>query len=96
MTSHRKAYEEKFSAQLDEWEARLALLRAKGDKATAEAKIEYFETTDALKAKHDESCTRFNELKASGDDAWEELKSGTEKAWDEFKLGFHNAAKKFK
>ena len=41
MMDKRKAYEEKFDAQLKEWSAEIALLNAKADKAKAEAKIEY-------------------------------------------------------
>lgn len=37
----QKANEEKLAAQLGEWNAQLAMCKAKANKATAEAKIEY-------------------------------------------------------
>ena len=39
MKDKRKAYEEKLDAQLEEWKAQIALLKARADKAKAEAKI---------------------------------------------------------
>ena len=39
MKDKRKAYEEKFDAQLKEWSAQIALLKAKADKARADVKI---------------------------------------------------------
>lgn len=92
----RKAYEEKLDAQLEEWNAQIALLKARANKAKAEAKIEYYKTIEALQDKHDEAETKLRELKTAGNEAWEDLKTGSEKAWDEVKAAFHIAASKFK
>ena len=96
MTDKRKAYEEKFDAQLKEWSAQIALFRAKADKAKAEAKIEYHKTIETLQGKHDSARTKLQELRASGDSAWEDLKTGSENIWTEVKTSFKNAASKFK
>ncbi|MBU3948565.1 MAG: coiled coil domain-containing protein [Proteobacteria bacterium] len=96
MKDKRKAYEEKFDAQLDEWNAQIDLLKAKAGKSKAEAKIEYYKTIEALQLKQDEAATKLHDLKTSGDEAWENLKTGAEKAWDEVKAAFHSAASKFK
>lgn len=96
MKDKRNAYEEKLAAQLEEWNAQVALFKAKADKATAAAKIEYCEITEALQRKHDEARTKLQELKAASDDAWEDLKSGAEHAWTDVKTAFHSAAAKFK
>lgn len=92
----RKAYEEKLDAQLEEWNAQIALLKARADKAKAEAKIEYYKTIEALQRKQDEAGAKLRELKTAGDEAWEDIKTGSEKAWDEVKAAFHIAASKFK
>lgn len=92
----RKAYEEKLDAQLEEWNAQIALLKARADKAKAGAKIEYYKTIEALQHKQDEAGAKLRELKTAGDEAWEDLKKGSEKAWDEVKAAFHIAASKFK
>ena len=96
MNDKRKAYEEKLDAQLEEWNAQIALLKARADKTKAEAKIEYYKTIEALQHKKDEAGTKLRELKTAGDEAWEDLKTGAEKAWDEVKTAFHIAASKFK
>ena len=96
MKDKRKAYEEKIDAQLEEWNAQIALLKARADKAKAEAKIEYNETIETLQRRRDEAKAKLHELKAAGDEAWEDLKTGAEKAWAEVKTAFHEASSKFK
>jgi len=96
MKDKRKAYEEKIDAQLEEWNAQIALLKARADKTKAEVKIEYYKTIEALQRRQDEARTKLDELKTAGDEAWEDLKTGAEKAWDEVKTAFHSAASKFK
>ena len=96
MNEKRKAYEEKLDAQLNEWNAQIALLKARADKAKAEAKIEYYKTIDTLQHRQDEARTKLRELKAAGDEAWEDIKTGAEKAWDEVKSAFQDAISKFK
>ena len=96
MKDKRKAYEEKLEAQFEEWNAQIALLKAKADKAKAEAKIEYYKNIETLEHKQEVAGTKLHELKTAGDEAWESLKTGAEKAWDEVKAAYHNAASKFK
>jgi hypothetical protein len=96
MTNRRKAYEEKLDAQLEEWNAQIALFKARADKAKAEVKIEYYKTIETLQHKQDEARVKLHELKTAGDGAWEDLQSGAEKAWAEFKSAFQRAALKFK
>ena len=96
MKEKRKAYEEKFDAQLKEWSAQIALLKAKADSAKADAKIEYYKITDALQRKEDDAKKKLQALKAASDEAWDDLKAGAEKAWAELKTAIQSAASKFK
>lgn len=96
MTDKRNAYQEKLAAQLEEWSAQVALFRAKADKASSKAKIEYYQITEVLQRKHDEARAKLQELKDAKDEAWEELKTGTENAWAEVKTAIQTAASKFK
>ena len=96
MTDKRRAFEEKLEAQMKEWNAQIALLKAKADTAKAEAKVEYYARIEALQQKRDTAGAKLQELKAAGDEAWEDLKAGAEKAWAEVKSAFHDAASKFK
>lgn len=96
MKDKRKAYEEKLDAQLEEWNAQIALLKARADKTKAGAKIEYYKTIEVLQHRQDDARAKLHELKNAGDEAWEDLKTGAEKAWDKVKAAFHSAASKFK
>ena len=96
MKDKRKAYEEKIDAQLEEWNAQIAMLKAKADKAKSEAKIEYYKTIEALQRGQDEARTKLDALKTVGDEAWETLKTDAEKAWNEVKAVFNTASSKFK
>jgi len=96
MTEKRKAYEEKLDAQLKEWSAEIALLKAKAEKARAEVKIEFYKTLETLQGKQDVARTKLKELRSAGDDAWEDVKAGAENVWTEIKAVFQNAASRFK
>jgi predicted ATP-binding protein involved in virulence len=96
MTEKRKAYEEKLEAQMKEWNAQIALLKAKADKAKAQTKIEYYTIIEGLQQKRDKAMVKLQQLKAAGPEAWEGLKASVEKGWTEVKTAFHDALSKFK
>jgi hypothetical protein len=96
MLDKRKAYEEKFDAQLKEWSAEIALLNARADKAKAETKIEYYKMIETLQGKQDSARLKLQQLRTAGDDEWEDLKTGAENVWTEVKSAFQSAATKFK
>jgi hypothetical protein len=92
----REAYQEKFAAELREWDAKVDELKAKADKATAEAKIEYCEQIEALQAKQLAAQTKLDELRTTGEQTWDELKPGLEQAWLELKTAVDHAVSKIK
>jgi hypothetical protein len=96
MNDKRKAYEEKLDAQLKEWNAQMALLKAKAENAKADTKIDYYKAIDALEHKNEEAKTKLQELKTAGDETWEAVKTGAEKTWTEVKAAYHDAVSKFK
>lgn len=79
----RQAYQERREAQLREWAARIESLRAKADRAKAEAKIKYLEQIEAAESKLEVARARLKELVAASDEVWEELKEGVEEAWED-------------
>jgi chromosome segregation ATPase len=96
MEDKRKAYEEKLDAQLKEWNAQIALLKARAENAKADAKVDYHKAIEALEHKQDKAKTKLQELKTAGDEAWDAVKTGAEKAWAEVKTAYHDAVSKFK
>lgn len=92
----KEAYQEKMEAQLKEWSARLEQLRAKADLAQADAKIEYYNQIDGVRAKVDAAEAKLRELKAASSDAWETLTGGVEQAWADLKTAVEGAVSRFK
>lgn len=96
MNEKRKEFEEMFDAQIEEWNAKIVLLKERAKKAKAGAKSEYYKTIETLQGRQEDAMAKLRELKTAGDEAWEGLKTGAEKAWAEVKTAFHDAVQKFK
>ena len=92
----KDAYKARIDAQLKEWSAKIAELKAKANVAEAHIKAEYLKQVEALQTKKEETQTKLEELKKAGDEAWETLKVGVEHAAFELKNAIYNAASKFK
>ena len=90
MLNNRKAYEDKLEAQMEEWSADLARLKAKAKGAGAEGMIQLDRSLEAMKKGLAEAGAHLHNLKTAGDDTWEHVKAGTEKAWDELKAAFQH------
>ena len=91
----KEAYEKKMEAQLDEWNARIDMLKAKAAKAEADSKIELQDNIDELQKKRQEAEDKLQELRNSSSDAWEDLKDGVEKAWSDFGAAVKSATSRF-
>jgi uncharacterized protein YbjQ (UPF0145 family) len=91
----KEAYQEKIEAQLKEWSAKLHEMKAKADKAGADAKIEMYKQIDHLRAQKDAAQHKLNEIKGASAETWETLKSGSEKALGEMKKTWESVKAKF-
>lgn len=91
----KEAYEKKLQAQLDEWNAEIAKLKAKADKAEAEARIEYYNKVEELRAMQETARSKLAEIKAAGDDAWQDLKEGLDQAWEDLGKAVKAARSRF-
>ncbi|HET6845793.1 MAG TPA: hypothetical protein VFH29_03105 [Anaerolineales bacterium] len=92
----KEAYRQKLEAQLKEWDAKLAQLSAKAQKATAEARIKYENELESLKGRQVAAHRAFAELGQRSENAWEDMKDGVEKIWDEMNKAIEGAAARFK
>jgi archaellum component FlaC len=93
--SMKEKYEQKLQAQLDEWDAEINKLKAKADKAEADAQLEYYKQIEELRSMQETANEKLNELKEAGDDAWEDLKAGIESAWDSLGNALKSASSRF-
>lgn len=95
MTEKRDAYVQQLKAKMDEWNAEIDKLQAKADQAEAEAKIEYHEQIEDLRAKRKEVEDKMAELQQASEGAWEDLKQGLENSWEILKGAFAKAKSRF-
>jgi hypothetical protein len=80
--SMKEAYQQKLEAQLAEWNAAIDKLKAKADKAEAEAQIEYYKQIEDMQVKQEAAREKLTELKEAGEGGWEDLKVGLENTWN--------------
>lgn len=92
----KESYEKKLQAQLDEWSAEIDQLKAKADKASADAQIEYSRQVEELQARQEEAKRKLAELREAGDGAWEDLKAGAENARDALGSALESARARFR
>lgn len=92
----KETYQAKMEAQLKEWQAKIDVLKAKAEKAEADAKIRYNEEIESLQAKQHHMAQKLDELRSSSESAWEDVKAGVEMAWKDLKHGVEHAMEKFK
>jgi ElaB/YqjD/DUF883 family membrane-anchored ribosome-binding protein len=93
--SKRIEYEKKLQAQLDEFGAEIARLKARADKTEADAEPWHHKQVEVLQEKHKLANKKLGELRESSDDAWEDLKEGISSAWDSVSVALKSAAKRF-
>ncbi len=96
LTMNRKAFIDKVAAQLKQWDAEIAKLEARAQKAGADAEANYSKQIENLRSKKQAAQDNMEQVKQASDEAWHELRSGAEKAFDDVKTAFQSALSKFK
>ncbi len=91
----KEAYQEKLEAQIREWTAKLAELKAKADQAGAGAKVHLHQQIDQFRARNEAAQQKLDEIKAASAESWETLKAGSERALDEMKKTWQSLKSKF-
>jgi len=84
----KDAYAGKMEIRLSRWGHKLDKLAAKAELAGTEAKGDYHQRLDALKANYKVAQSKLVELKAAGEESGEIIKDGVEKAWNELEIAF--------
>lgn len=75
-------HQHKMETAMKEWGARLDALKARIDKASAQAKTELSQQADELGKLQDAGKKHLDELRASSKEAWNGMKSDMETRWD--------------
>jgi len=83
----KNEYIESLASELKEYSAKIDLLVANSESATAEIKLRYIEDINALRIKELAAIEKMKELKEAGGDAWETIKETADKVWDDLRVG---------
>ena len=94
--SMKEAYKKKLEAQFDEWKVEIDKLKAKANKAEADAQIKYHKQIENIRTKQEAVQEKLVELKGSGDEAWEDLKAGLDNAMKNLGDAIKTANSRFK
>ncbi|HIJ88635.1 MAG TPA: hypothetical protein HPP97_13310 [Desulfuromonadales bacterium] len=94
--SNREEYIHKMQEKLDEWNSEIDMLVTRVGEASVDAKHEYREQIESLKAKQATARLKIAELQHSGEDAWGDLKTGIELAWNSMGEAVDSARSRFK
>jgi DNA repair ATPase RecN len=78
--------------RIDEWNHEIEGLEQRVDTLKSDLKTRYQGRLDELKAKRGDAEAKLEELRASGEDAWEKVQKEAEHAW----LAFKEAVSTFK
>ncbi len=92
----KELYKQKLEAQLDEWKAEVAKLKAKTAGEAADAQLLMHKQFTALEEHIAETQTKISELADASEEAWDSVKTGVESAWDSLKTAVNDAVAKFK
>ncbi len=77
----RDEYVRNLRSKLEEWSTEIDTLTVRAREISADAKIDYKEQIESLKAKREAARQKIDELQQTGESAWEDVKSGVEFAW---------------
>jgi hypothetical protein len=95
MHNQKQAYKEKVDAEMKEWEAQAALLKAKGNNMAADAKVKFEKHLHDLEQAKTEFLIYVDRISDKADDAWDSVKDEAESNWDNFKGKVSNLVTKY-
>ena len=92
----KELHRQKYQAQLDEWKADVAKLKARAAGAKADAQIELNKHLKELDRRMHEAGLKLSELAAASEEGWSSVKKNVETTWAALKAGVNAAQTKFK
>lgn len=94
--NEKELYRRKYQAQLDEWKADVAKLKARAAGAKADVQIELNRHLKELDQRMHEAGVRLSELAEASEEKWDAVRKNAETTWDALKAGVSAAAAKLK
>ena len=81
----KELYVAKMEAQLNAWREKLDAMKARLEEAELQGRLEFHRQVEASQHQHEIACRHLDELKRSGEEAWEALKAGVDTVWKDLK-----------
>ena len=81
----RELYKQKYEAQIREWEAKVATIKAQADKLTAQARLDLQPHIEAVHTRFEAASAKLHEVTSTTEEKWEEMQRSADDAWSELK-----------
>ncbi len=79
----REAYLDKASAQMNEWKAKIEVIKSQLEKGSAEVRVDMHNKIEEWQKKESLMKTKIDELFASSAETYEDMKNGVQNMWAE-------------
>ena len=96
MDTTRETHQHQMETMMKDWGSRLDALKARADKASADAKVEMHAQVVELGKLQDAAKKHFEEFKASSKDTWKDVRTDVEAQWASLSTSVENLMKKIK
>lgn len=87
----RELYKQKYSAQIDEWGAKLDVVKAKFEQMGAQAKLDAKPGMDNVHSKFDAAKKKLDAIAEATDETWDQVVKEIDTAWEDFKASAEGA-----
>jgi hypothetical protein len=91
--NEKELYQQKMQAQLDEWNADVAKLKARASGASADAQLKINDQVEALQPHMEQAKAQLAVLADAADDGWDTGKDNLDSAWKSLKTAVSDLAK---
>jgi hypothetical protein len=91
----RDEYVAKLKAQLDQWNAQIAVWEAKAQQVQSEAKSEYQTQLARLRSQQEQALGALKRVQGASLEAWQDLARGADSAWRAMQDAFDKARSHF-
>lgn len=81
----RSEYLALMERQLDEWKSFTERIRSQTDQLEAQARTQFTQGLETLRAKQNDAWDSLMKLKSSGEDAWDQWKTQLDRSWEEMR-----------
>jgi hypothetical protein len=92
----REEYQALLERQLNEWKAYTERLKAHADQFGAQAKTQFDQQLELMRAKQNEAWDNLLKLKSASEEAWEQGSKQLDKAWEEMKAASDRLTDQFR